>query len=63
MNLFWIGLTYMAGTVAGYYIGKGRTIDIIDETVAALMKSGYLRYQRLKNGEVEIKKWNENESS
>tara|TARA_B100001287_G_scaffold147321_1_gene124053 strand:- start:4710 stop:4901 length:192 start_codon:yes stop_codon:yes gene_type:complete len=63
MNTFWIGLAYIAGSVAGYYIGKGRTLQIVDETLAALMKSGYLRYITRKDGEVEIKKWNENESS
>jgi hypothetical protein len=63
MNMMmWIGLTYIAGSYAGFLLGRGKLEDAIDLTIDSLINNGFLRHKKNKDGEVEIMKWNENES-
>jgi hypothetical protein len=62
MNLLWLGLAYCVGSYAGYLIGRGKMEETIDITLESLMNNGFLRYKKDQDGNVEIMKWNENES-
>ena len=62
MNLLWLGLAYCVGSYAGFLFGKGKTTETIDLTLESLIDNGFLRYKKDKDGNVEIMKWNENES-
>jgi len=56
--IYWIGVTYIAGTAAGYLLGRGRTTEIISETIDNLVQNGYLKYKRDRDGDIDIQKWN-----
>tara|TARA_B100000035_G_C20642196_1_gene397108 strand:- start:12 stop:221 length:210 start_codon:yes stop_codon:yes gene_type:complete len=56
----WLLLVSIIFTFVGYYMGKKDAIgEATNSAVDLLIAEGYLRYKKLKNGEIEIIKWNE----
>lgn len=59
MEELFIFITAIVFTGVGYYFGVGATVVKASENALdILVKGGYLRYRRDKNGEIEIMKWN-----
>ena len=47
MNMMmWIGLTYIAGSYAGFLLGRGKLEDAIDLTIDSLINNGFLRHKK-----------------
>ncbi len=57
MEVF-ILVVYCLGTWMGYRMGKGSVLSIISDTVDNLVKQGYIRHRKDKDGELELLKWN-----
>jgi len=56
----WLLITAVIFTAIGYHMGRQSGIsDAGSATFDLLVKDGYLRYRRGKDGEIEIMKWNE----
>jgi hypothetical protein len=56
----WLLITAVIFTAIGYHMGKQTGIEKAGSaTFDLLVKDGYLRYRRNKQGEIEIMKWNE----
>ncbi|MBR96764.1 MAG: hypothetical protein CMA81_08165 [Euryarchaeota archaeon] len=52
-------ISYVLGTVMGFYFARSKIKSIIGDTIDSLIQQGYLRAEKKPNGEFDIKKWNE----
>lgn len=57
---FWIFIAYGVGTVLGYQFGIRKGImSGIESAIDNLVKDGYLYWRKNRNGEIEVRKINE----
>ena len=57
-NAVWLLGAYVAGSVATYLLMlKATFIDAADKTIETLIKGGYIRTRKNKNGELELLQW------
>lgn len=62
MDLLWLFVAYLAGTLFTLFIlGPQIATRSIEATIDSLMAKGIIRYKKDKDGEIEILRWNESE--
>ena len=59
LEVFFIFLSYVAGTAMGLYFAKQKIKDSIEITIDNLINQDFIQTEKKSNGEIEIKKWYE----
>ena len=59
LQVFFIFLSYVAGTAMGLYFAKQKIKDSIEMTIDNLINQDFIQTEKKSNGEIEIKKWYE----
>ena len=59
LEVFFIFLSYLAGTAMGLYFAKQKIKDSIEMTIDNLINQDFIQTEKKSNGEIEIKKWYE----
>ena len=59
LEVFFIFLSYVAGTAMGLYFAKKKIKDSIEITIDNLIDQDFIQIEKKANGDIEIKKWYE----
>ena len=54
-----IFVAYVAGTAMGLFFARDKIKKTIEETIDQLIDQGFLKAEKNANGDLDIKKWNE----
>ena len=62
MEYVFYSILYLTGTVIGYYygrkLGNNDAVELTSQVIEDMLRDGFLRHKRNKEGDVVILKWN-----